>query len=115
MTSNTNWDKFWSHKFVYGSLKGWEVDLFLNIATLLKNIENPTILSAGCGRGKIDYWIISTLGYKSTLLDYSHACIKNLTKSFKKLNKENYVLREGSILDLPFPDDSFDLFGTLVF
>ena len=87
----------------------WEVDIFINISLLLKDIENPQILSAGCGRGLIDYWLINVFGYKVVLLDNSIKCIKNLRRAFRKVSKDKFELRRASILDIPYPDNSFDL------
>jgi len=106
---NANWDKLWSKKFTYGNLADWTVDIFLNISILLKNIENPRILSAGCGRGLIDYWLIKVFGFKTVLLDNSKKCIQNLKKAFRKVDKEKFEICNASIINIPYPDNSFDL------
>lgn len=87
----------------------WEVDIFVNISLLLKDIENPQILSAGCGRGLIDYWLINVFGYNVVLLDSSKKCINNLRSAFRKVNKDKFQLCHASMLDIPYPDNSFDL------
>ena len=106
---NANWDKIWVKKFIYGHLTDWEVDIFVNIYQLLKDIENPLILSAGCGRGLIDYWLIKVFSYRIVLLDNSVKCINNLRKAFRKVNKDKFELCHASIFDIPYPDNSFDL------
>jgi ubiquinone/menaquinone biosynthesis C-methylase UbiE len=104
-----NWDKIWARKFAYGYLKDWAADIFVNIHGLLKYIENPQILSAGCGRGLIDYWLINVFGYEIVLLDNSFKCIKNLKKAFGKVKKDKFDLCYASILAIPYPDNRFDL------
>lgn len=104
-----NWDKLWAKKFDYDYLKDSSADIFVNIHWLLKGIENPQILSAGCGRGLIDYWLINVFGYEIVLLDNSVKCIDNLRKSFKKVKKDKYHLCYASILDIPYSDNRFDL------
>ncbi|GAM11531.1 hypothetical protein OR1_03847 [Geobacter sp. OR-1] len=90
MTSgNANWDKLWSQGFTYGPLDGWAREIFLAIGDLLKSYESPSILSAGCGRGVVDYWIMEAFGWNVTLLDNSETCIKNLKKSLRKVDKKN--------------------------
>lgn len=110
MTSEAaNWDKLWSPGFSYGHLDGWAQEIFLSIGELLKDVEAPTILSAGCGRGLVDYWLMEALGHRVTLLDSSQQCVKNLKKSLRRIDKRKCEIVHGSILDIPFPDRSFDL------
>lgn len=105
-----NWDKIWSKTdFKPHSLSDWEADIFINIYALLKNSPNSYILSAGCGRGLIDYWLINCLGYRVVLLDYSSECIQNLKKIFKKTDKNKYQICRASILNIPYQDNTFDL------
>ena len=104
-----DWDSLWSPGFTYGPIESWSSDLFLEIAKLLQNTPHPKILSAGCGRGVIDYWLIKVFGFHITFLDYSEQCIKNLHKSLKDVNKNLYVISHASIMDIPFPDKTFDL------
>lgn len=109
ISKNADWDKIWTKKFEYTNLSDWAADIFVNIYLLLKDLENPKILSAGCGRGLIDYWLIRVFGYKIVLLDNSLKCIKNLKKAFKSVDKNNFKLCHTSILNIPYPDNSFDL------
>jgi len=90
-------------------LDSWAKDIFITIAGLLKDVESPRILSAGCGRGLIDYWLVKALGYHVTLLDLSRKCIANLERAFGEFDKSKYALRHGSVLDMPYPDGAFDL------
>lgn len=106
---DANWDKIWAKKFAYGHLRDWAADVFLNVYYLLKDIENPQILSAGCGRGLIDYWLIKVFGYKIVLLDNSVKCVKNVRKAFRGVSKEEFELCHASILNIPYPDNRFDL------
>jgi len=105
-----DWDKIWSNAdFKPGFLNDWAAEIFINIYTLLKNIEHPYILSAGCGRGLIDYWLINVFGYKVVLLDNSQKCIKKLKKTFKKVDKSKFNLCQASIFNIPYPENTFDL------
>lgn len=107
---NANWNKIWSrNNFKPKALNDWAAEIFINIFMLLKDVENPYILSAGCGRGLIDYWLINVFGYKIILLDNSLECIKKLKKTFKKIDKNKFNLCQASILNIPYPDNSFDL------
>lgn len=66
--------------------------------------ENLKILDAGCGTGKIleSYKVHRVYG-----IDFSEEAIK-----FCKLRNLNYLLR-GSICDVPFKDNSFDIVFSL--
>lgn len=110
MTSgDANWDKLWRQGFTYGPLDGWAREIFLTIGELLEDCDSPSILSAGCGRGLIDYWILEALGCRVTLLDNSMQCIKNLKKLLRKVEGGRYEIVYGSIQDIHFPNRSFDL------
>lgn len=109
ISGNANWDKIWSKKISFGNLVDWEAEIFSAIYLLLKDVENAKILSAGCGRGVIDYWLLSVLGYSTTLLDYSKNCVKHLRKAFEKFSKDQCEIQCASILEMPYPDNSFDL------
>lgn len=99
----------WRKGFSYGALDGWASEIFLALGELLKETESPTILSAGCGRGLVDYWLMQVFGWKITLLDNSPQCIKNLKRSLGKVERSRYELVTGSILAMPFAERSFDL------
>lgn len=109
LIGQANWDALWKSDFEYGTLDSWAKDIFITIAGLLQDIEKPRILSAGCGRGLIDYWLVKVLGYHVTLLDFSKKCIANLERSFGEFDKSKYALRYASVLDIPHPDGTFDL------
>lgn len=109
MSGQANWNKLWSAGFVYGPLDGWAKEIFLAVGDLLNDCDDPAILSAGCGRGLIDYWLLQVFGWRVTLFDNSEQCIKNLRRSFRKVDGGRYEIIHGSILDIPFPDGSFDL------
>jgi ubiquinone/menaquinone biosynthesis C-methylase UbiE len=109
LKTKANWDSLWSAGFQYGPIESWSTDIFLALANLLKDIPNPKILSAGCGRGLIDYWLIQVFGYHVTLLDSSAQCIKNLRYNLKSVDPQLYNLSHASIFDIPYPDQTFDL------
>jgi len=104
-----DWDNLWKEDFTYGPVHGWEKEIFTTIAELLRDIESPKILSAGCGRGLIDYWLVSVFGYHVTLLDLSQQCIANLQCSFGQLDKSKYSLCHGSVFNVPYANGTFDL------
>lgn len=108
-TEKADWDNLWKDDFTYGPVDAWEKDIFTTIAELLKDIERPKILSAGCGRGLIDYWLVNIFGYHVTLLDSSRQCIANLERSFGQLDKSRYSLCHGSVFDIPYASGTFDL------
>lgn len=107
--TNADWDKIWAKKFIYSHLVDWEADIFVNIYLLLKDIKNPCILSAGCGRGLIDFFLINVFGYNVVLLDNSSKCINNLRKAFREVDKDKFELCHASVLDIPYPENNFDL------
>ncbi len=104
-----NWDSLWAKPLKYGHLTGWERKMFCSIGELIIDIDRPLVLSAGCGRGLIDYWIVRVFNCKVSLLDSSKVAIKNLKKSFQKINAENYELTLGDIFSIPYEDKKFDL------
>ncbi len=109
LKSKADWDNLWAPGFEYGPIESWSSDLFLTIGNLLKDTPNPRILSAGCGRGLIDYWLVKVFGYHVTFLDYSAQCVKNLKLNLKNLPDNSYEISHASIFDIPYDNASFDL------
>jgi ubiquinone/menaquinone biosynthesis C-methylase UbiE len=109
LSSKANWDNLWKKPFEYGPLETWGKEIFILIADLLKDVENPRILSAGCGRGLVDYWLVKVFGHHVTFMDYSEQCIKNLKKSLNGLKQDRFELCHGSIFEIPYPDQHFDM------
>lgn len=98
------WSKLFPQKFKYGSLKTWERDLFLIVGKLLP--ENASLLSVGCGRALIDYWLAIVFGADVHLLDMSLPVLNKVHRSFAKVPHHTY---HHDALDLPFGDRVFDV------
>lgn len=77
------------------------------IASLVKSVESPRILDIGCGEGIVDNFLINNLSVNSSQivgLDIEPNCLKIA----KTINQE-VQFYQGSIYELPFQDNSFDL------
>ena len=111
-TAAAKWDQIWTgrrwwdfryRKFKYGHLTAWERELFLELAQRVP--EGGSVLSVGCGRALIDYWLAAALGIDVHLLDLSEPLIKKVRRSFGPVANRTY---HHDALDLPFPDETFD-------
>jgi ubiquinone/menaquinone biosynthesis C-methylase UbiE len=111
--NKADWDKIYvgnglskllPQKFKYGALKTWERDLFLIVGNLLP--ENGSLLSVGCGRALIDYWLGIVFGAEVHLLDMSLPLLKKVHHSF---GKAPHYLYHHDALELPFGDQVFDI------
>ena len=107
--SGADWDKIWRKGFKLSPLQDWAADIFVTAYRLLKNSDSPKVLSAGCGRGLIDYWLIHVFGYNVVLLDHSTECIRQLKRLFCRVPRHLYAIAHASIFSIPYPDCTFDL------
>jgi len=83
---------------------------FLNVQeqgtlSLLKNIKEASILDVGGGHGQTLPALIAN-GYKVTILGSDQSCSKRINPY---LNNQNAFFKIGSLTDIPFPDQSFDV------
>lgn len=106
-----DWDTIWTGKrwlkprrFTYGSLQGWERDLFLTLSQLLP--AKGSVLSVGCGRALLDYWLAVVWEADVHLLDLSAVCLQMVRRSFGRVPHQ---LHCHDALQLQFPDRTFDV------
>lgn len=83
--------------------------------TLIKSILNTTlngthlnILDAGGGTGKWTKYFLEQ-GHKVTLLDISKSMLSVAEKNIDEKYKANVEFQNGSIIKLPYKNDTFDL------
>jgi ubiquinone/menaquinone biosynthesis C-methylase UbiE len=108
-----NWDalyvgkglqRFLPQRFAYGALTAWERDLFMILSQLLP--EKGSLLSVGCGRALIDYWLGQVWGAEIHLLDLSLPLLKKVHRSFRNVPHRIY---QHDALELPFENRRFDI------
>lgn len=82
------------------------LDLFYkNVFALLRKVPKGSILDVGCGEGFTLYKLSSAgIGKKLEGIEYSKKAI-----SLGKKQYPDVVIKQGSIYDLPYKDNSFDL------
>ncbi|WP_435116913.1 class I SAM-dependent methyltransferase [Candidatus Pelagibacter bacterium nBUS_49] len=94
------------------SLPFWETKYYKKIIKkYIKNYnKNISILDAGCGDGRFTLLLLE-MGFKNIVsVDSSIHSLKILDNKLKKINKSKYVtLVHGSILDVPFARNYFDI------
>jgi len=81
------------------------------IVIKLAEIKNEsTILDVACGTGEMLKRIIKlNPDGKNIGIDLSPDMITKARKKLNRLNKNNFELEEGNVLNLKFPDNSFDV------
>jgi 2-polyprenyl-3-methyl-5-hydroxy-6-metoxy-1,4-benzoquinol methylase len=80
-------------------------NFFSSLISLIKSLKVGSILDAGCGEGfTMDKLIKSDVGRRIEGIEYSKESILFGKKLFPRLN-----IRQASIYDLPYKDNSFDL------
>ena len=74
--------------------------------SVLPRIQGKKVLEVGCGTGTLLVTMLER-GYRAYGLDASAAMLR---EARKKLDRDGYTSRliQGSVLTLPFPDDSFE-------
>lgn len=74
-----------------------------------KNLKGKNVLEAGCGAGRFTE-ILLKKGAKVHAIDLSSAVFANqATAILAGANKKNYKIAQADILNLPFPNNSFDI------
>jgi ubiquinone/menaquinone biosynthesis C-methylase UbiE len=81
-----------------------------NAFELLPQIDNPLILDIGCGSGVPTILLAKISGGEITALDNNPSALYLLQKKLKSkgLDKKVHIV-EDSILNLDFPEESFDI------
>jgi len=113
----TYWDEIWQptskwgvlsrlrkKKFSYAALQNWERDIFHEISTRMGSGDK--LLSVGCGRALIDYWLAVVFNIDVHLLDISWPLLQKVGNSFGKVRHHIY---HHDALSLPFSDNTFDV------
>ncbi len=102
-----SWDKLYSsHEgtFEYGNLTSWKRDIFLELARRIP--EKGSLLSVGCGKALIEYWLVRVFGINAHLLDISEPLLGKVHRSFGHVPHHLYA---HDALHLPFSDEMFDV------
>jgi len=80
-------------------------NFYSSLFSLIKSLRTDSILDAGCGEGfTMDKLIKNGIGRKIEGIEYSKDSISYGKKLFPDL-----TIKQESIYDLPYKDDSFDL------
>lgn len=103
------WDRNWSRVSPKEMLADWSIMDQEIYQILRKEIDRPgqRILEAGSGSGKISL-LLAQEGHRLTLIDYSQAALSTSRTIYVSAGVEAEFVH-GSILEMPFPDGSFDL------
>lgn len=72
-----------------------------------KEINAKTTLETGAGSGKFSF-MLADEGYEATAMDFNKTILEALKRNNEKVSKKIKIV-EGNILNIPFPDNSFDL------
>jgi ubiquinone/menaquinone biosynthesis C-methylase UbiE len=111
------WDQYWEQQ------KDISLEMIIARTTwsdLTKRLWEPLngdhsvkLLEAGCGSGSIALWLIENykdIRWEVTLLDLSAVALSVAHKlAVKKGLEKRIKIIRGNILEMPFPDESFDL------
>jgi SAM-dependent methyltransferase len=77
------------------------VDFVTRVATPCGGARRTSLLEVGCGSGWSTH-ALSVAGFEATGIDLN-------ARGFEVASGDHLLLREGSALDVPFPDESFDV------
>lgn len=111
------WDQLWEQnkdksleRIIAQSM--WSV-LTKRLLEPLNGDRSIKLLEAGCGSGAVALWLIKNYGdikWEVTLLDSSMAALSVAHKlAVKEGLEKNIKIIRGDMLEMPFPDESFDL------
>lgn len=97
------WDKYWNRIEMEKEIASFEKDF--NYRLYLKYLpKQGKILEAGCGLGRL-LIPLHQMGYNIEGLDYSRDAIERIKKY-----DSNIKARVGDVLNLPYPNESFDAY-----
>ena len=73
--------------------------------------EGDKVLDVGCGAGVDTLFSAMMTGSSGTVvgIDLTPAMLKRAKKNLSKTDLKNVVFKEGSVENLPFPDETFDV------
>lgn len=95
------YDKYWKQNKTNSA--GWNYGINI-VQNLINNYEFKTVLDAGCGSGDVVRCLIDH-GYEARGIELSSEVLRNHASDLYKKN----IVQQGSLLALPFPDNSFDV------
>lgn len=117
MKMKFEWDQYWEQQKDISmeriiARSTWS-DLTKRLLEPMNGDRSIKLLEAGCGSGSNALWLIKNYGdikWEVTLMDSSMAALSVAHKLAVKegLEKRIKIIR-GNILEMPFPDESFDL------
>ncbi len=104
------WDEYWLnsqekkrlYEIIAEFYRRFILKRILNYFIRTSFKKNSNLLHAGCGSGRVDEGVLSMMSV--TALDISHKALK----IYKKINKNNAKILEGSVLEIPSTDSQFN-------
>jgi dolichol-phosphate mannosyltransferase len=106
-----DWDAYWERKSRKSNIAYDFIATLYRVLFIRPNLKRAItrtfppgarLLHAGCGGGQVDQPLQDIM--QITALDISAAALRQ----YKKNNPHAFAVKHGSILNLPFPDASFD-------
>ncbi|EKD89881.1 MAG: S-adenosylmethionine (SAM)-dependent methyltransferase [uncultured bacterium] len=97
------WENHWDNNSIEDLTKQlYENPIYWRLKKIIK--KNQTILEAGCG---LSQWVycLSRQGYKILGVDIARKTINKIKKNYPKIN-----LHVADVEDLPYKDNSFDVY-----
>ncbi|MFA5879144.1 MAG: class I SAM-dependent methyltransferase [Candidatus Margulisiibacteriota bacterium] len=97
------WEKRWEDSGVDNDeFKNFDI-YPIKYTNMVVTAKNQKILEAGCGAGRV-YFHYKNLGYDIHGIEYSKIAVKNILEKDKSAK-----VQHGSITELPYADNSFDV------
>jgi len=105
--AKADWDRLWQGGFDYQPLTGWERSVFAELAVLLaeRARDGLNMLSVGCGRAVIDYWLHVVFGERVTALDTSSTCLRQI----RQKQCAGLLCVQADAMRLPFGERAFSV------
>jgi len=96
------WENMWMERTIKSELEACKIELAPKLMFLKYLTRKDKIIDGGCGLGK---WVIFLYqkGYNIIGIDNNELAIKKVKKY-----DENIPIKRGNILDIEYPDDSFN-------